>query len=482
MSHDRAILVGRPPVESITNCTVQTSTWAVQPTAGCEKEAWVRAVDHVRIALPGDHTLVFNPLSDVNVVVLDASAGAVMDTFSQPRPLANPSDAGGLAPSEFAAIAGRLRDLQFLQPPGWTPNGQTRPHALAVWLHLTNSCNLRCTYCYIDKTGQAMDEETGRAAVEAVFRSAGRNGFQTVKLKYAGGEATLHFGLLMKLHEQAASLMQSTGIGLQEAMLSNGVALSKPMIDYMTGEDIRLMISLDGIGAAHDAQRLFANGRGSSRQVERAIDRAIALGLPPDLSITVTAANAEHLAAVVGFALERDLRFNLNFYRRTGTATSAGDLRAEDERIIAGVRAAFAVIEERLPRRRLIDSLLDRSAFNQPHEFACGAGRSLIVIDQAGGVARCQMEMERPLANVFVDDPLEVIQLHNAGFQSIPVGEKEGCKECSWRFWCAGGCPLLTYRTTGRSDIKSPYCNVYKALFPDLLRLEGLRLLKWGSD
>jgi uncharacterized protein len=32
---------------------------------------------------------------------------------------------------------------------------------------------------------------------------------------------------------------------------------------------------------------------------------------------------------------------------------------------------------------------------------------------------------------------------------------------------------------TGRSDVKSPYCNVYKALYPEVLRLEGLRLLKW---
>jgi uncharacterized protein len=62
------------------------------------------------------------------------------------------------------------------------------------------------------------------------------------------------------------------------------------------------------------------------------------------------------------------------------------------------------------------------------------------------------------------------------------VIEKEGCKTCEWKNWCAGGCPLATHRATGRYDVKSPNCNIYKALFPEALRLEGLRLLKYQDD
>jgi uncharacterized protein len=40
---------------------------------------------------------------------------------------------------------------------------------------------------------------------------------------------------------------------------------------------------------------------------------------------------------------------------------------------------------------------------------------------------------------------------------------------------------LLTHRITGRYDIKSPNCAIYKALFPEALRLEALRLLKYES-
>jgi uncharacterized protein len=56
--------------------------------------------------------------------------------------------------------------------------------------------------------------------------------------------------------------------------------------------------------------------------------------------------------------------------------------------------------------------------------------------------------------------------------------EKEGCQSCPFRFHCAGGCPLETYRATGRWDVRSPHCRIYQTLLPAALRLEGLRLMK----
>ena len=53
----------------------------------------------------------------------------------------------------------------------------------------------------------------------------------------------------------------------------------------------------------------------------------------------------------------------------------------------------------------------------------------------------------------------------------LAVQEKEGCRDCSWRYWCSGGCTVATFRATGRYDIKSPNCNIYKAIYPEALRL-----------
>jgi uncharacterized protein len=435
-----------------------------------------------RAPLSAGYGLVFDAAGFSNVIVLNHSAQSILDLFNAPRLLRDHIGHVDASPYELTAFVTRLVTLGLLQPVGYQSRPiRSQPKMLTTWLHVTNACNLRCAYCYLTKTDEAMNEVTGHAAVEAVFRSASQHGFYAVKLKYAGGEALLNFRLVIALHQHAHELAACSGLELREVVLSNGVVVSRSMIEYMRDEGIRLMISLDGVGESHDVQRTFANGRGSFDVVARAIDRAIKYGLRPDLSITVTGRNADSLPDAVAFALDRDLRFNVNFYRENDCSTSCGDLVADQAHIIAGMKTAFAMIESRLPRYRLIDGLVDRSSFHEPHEYACGAGHNYLVVDHYGRVARCQMEIERTVTDVLVDDPLQVIRLDHGGFQNIPVTEKEECRDCTWRFWCAGGCALLTYRATGRSDIKSPYCSVYKALYPELLRLEGLRLLKWEN-
>jgi len=443
---------------------------------------WRIPPDLVRTRLDEEHTLLFNPTGQSGPVVVNRSAAALLDGFCSARRLDDFALPSGVDPADGLSATQRLAELSLLVSGPIAPTLERRaPQTLTAWLHTTNACNLACSYCYIDKSAEPMSEETGRQAVDAVFRSALAGGFRAVKLKYAGGEATLNFKLVMLLHRYAKGLAQQYNLDLHGVVLSNGIALTRPMLDFLRDEGIRLSISLDGVGETHDRQRAFVNGKGSFTHVQRGIDRALAQGVTPFLSITVTAESADHLPEAVAFALDRDLPFNLNFYRDHSAIAGPVALRADNERLVAGMQAAFALIEERLPQRRVIDSLVDRSAFHEPHEYACGAGHNYLVIDQTGGVSACQMEIERPLSDVFADDPLGEIRLHSGALKNVPVTEKEGCRECDWRFWCAGGCSLLTQRVTGRTDIRSPYCDVYKALYPDVLRLEGLRMLKWET-
>jgi uncharacterized protein len=427
-----------------------------------------------RDSISDHHELVFDPYGFSNIVVLNAAARVLLDFFVQPRDTNDAGEANREAIQQFIALG-------LLTIPSETRKPlRSKPRTLTAWLHVTNQCNLRCPYCYIHKTNQAMCDDIGRSAVEAVFRSVERHEFPSVKLKYAGGEATLNFRLIRTLHEHASQIAQRTGISLREEVLSNGVALNPDDLAYLRDARIKLMISLDGIGESHDAQRPLLNGQGSFARVHKNIERAIEIGVDPHLSITVTGRNADRLSETVEYALNQDLGFNLNFYRENDCSSSFKDLQASNKLIIDGMRAAFAVIESRLPQRRVIDGLVDHSSFGEPHEFACGAGHNYMVVNQKGQVAHCQMEIERAITDVHVEDPLTAIRNSNQ-FHNISVDEKEGCRDCTWKYWCAGGCSLMTYRATGRWDVKSPYCHVYQALFPDVVKLEGMRVLKWGA-
>lgn len=427
---------------------------------------------------------IFNPLGNFSLAVMNESALSLLDMFNTPTSLSSISEKNPDTSREDLLKAARemiaLGMLQNSVQPTTRPN-QGLPEMLTAWLHLTNECNLRCDYCYLHKTQECMSLEKGQQAVDAVFRSAKAQSFRRVKLKYAGGEATLEFDLILQLHDYAQDHANRLGLELAGVVLSNGIGISDKMIAALKQRNIRLAISLDGIGEYHDVQRKFQNGRGSFALVEKSLDRLARQDFKPSLTITVSQRSAEGLPQVVEYLLERELPFTINFYRANEHSASFEDLVYQDEQMILAMKAAFAKIEDNLPPFSILGAITDRARLDAPHQQPCGVGNSYMVVDQNGNVAKCHMEINKKITDITSADPLKVLQLDKTGIQNISVEEREGCRTCEWRYSCAGGCPALTYRVTGRYDVKSPNCRIYKALFPEVIRLEGLRILKYSS-
>lgn len=326
-----------------------------------------------------------------------------------------------------------------------------------------------------------MADDTTRRAIDAVFRSAIQHHFNHVQLKYAGGEASLQMANVLAAHDYAEQLAQRHGIKLHACIMSNGIVLPQRYVEQLKARHISIMISLDGIGKYHDSQRPFVNGKGSFKYVDRTITQLLASGIIPHINVTVSQRNLEGLPDLTRYILERNLFFAFSYYRDNECSTSLHDLRFADAQMIEGMLRAFNVIEQDMPKRRLIDSLIDKASMQGAHQHTCGVGRTYMVIDQNGQVAKCHADIKQTVTTIDEKDPLQAIRNDRSGVQAIVVEEKQGCRECEWRYWCTGGCPMLTYRITGKNDVKSPNCNIYKALFPETLRLEALRLLNYET-
>lgn len=451
------------------------------PLTATDVSHWVRGREVMEIPIGGDHFVLFNPIGSGGAVVLNEPGHEVLQRFARPATLTEARVTGPESERNAEHVFDRLSQLGFIHPVGHIHEPEfAESKLLTAWLHVTNACNLRCPYCYVHKSAAKMDESTGRASVEAVIASAVTHGFLAVKFKYAGGEASLNHRLMLSLHEHARLLTGQHGLQLHATLLSNGVKLSPALIDKLRAQDIRVMISLDGIGHHHDRQRPFPSGKPSFLFVEHTISELVNRGHAPHLSITVTNRNFSGLSDVVRFALERNLTFSLNFFRDNDCSAQFPDLQYEEQSMIASLLDAFGVIEELLPQWSVLGSILDRGQLLQPRQRACGVGQDYVVIDQHGGIAKCHMEIERTLGDVIRDDPLQLVRKDLGLVQNLPVDAKEGCRDCTWRYWCSGGCAVATFRATGRYDIKSPNCNIYKAIYPAALRLEGLRILKYA--
>jgi uncharacterized protein len=427
--------------------------------------------------LPAQHSFMVNSIENGGVVVANQPARNLWQLFDRPRSANSLVDQFG---PDGKNLAIRLHHYGLLKVFGETkPSFKKVPQVLSAWIHITNECNLRCSYCYINKSHDFMSREIGIAAVDAVIRSAQGSDFDTIRLKFAGGEATLSFPLILELDTYAKEQTARVGLNYEAVLLSNGVALSETQINELLSRHIRLVISLDGVGEYHDRQRVFVNGVGSFAWVERTLNKLRKCGLIPFISVTVTGRNVFGLPSTVDFLLEQELPFNLNFYRDLGAMSR--NLQLENKDLAHYLLAAFEQIEKRLPPYSLLNILLDRSNLVQLHNKACGVGDSYLAVSHRGQIAKCHAQMDHPLTSVSDPNPLTKLIEDQTQFRNISVDEKEGCKECQWRYWCAGGCPLLTYASTGRYDVKSPFCDVYQTMYPYLLRLEGLRLMKYGG-
>jgi uncharacterized protein len=417
------------------------------------------------IPLPRGFVLAFSPYTPGGPCVLNEAGHRRWQDFLHPLPLHHDFD---------RSLARQGLILPARLPP---PRPVASSMTLTVWLHITNACNLDCPYCYVRKSSEAMDLEVGIRSLDRVMGAACQHGFRKVKIKYAGGEATLHFHRIQQLHAYATQKAQELGLKLEEVILSNGTILQPEDADWIAAEGIQVMISLDGIGEQHDLLRSSRGGRGTFSRVEQTVDQIlIPRGVRPAITMTITGLNAMAAADVARWALiERDLALSFNFYRRNILSASRSDLELEERRIIEGLLAAYAVIETHLPSRPFFNGLLDRVHAGS-HAHPCGAGHDYLVITHRGEFAQCHMLLEQPVRTNPDGDPLLAIRY--GPLQNPRGDEKEGCQSCPFRFHCAGGCPLETYRATGRWDVRSPHCRIYQTLLPAALRLEGLRLMK----
>jgi uncharacterized protein len=441
------------------------------------------------------HWLVCNPVRQGSVAVLDEEAHALLEIFRGGYSLQNLTEPWVNVGEHEGDLQPLLSKAQLVMlfitlglvidtcqaDKGGTVSLLGEPSTLSAWLHMTNACNMSCSYCYIAKSTEHMSEDVGTRSVDAVLRSAIRYGYQKVRLKYAGGEALLRLPQILILHDYAVQQAEQHGLQVSATMLSNGAALTPRAIQQLQKRNISVMISIDGIGAAHDSQRPLLNGKGSSHLVQRAIMRLLENNLVPHINVTISHRNLSGLVDLVAYLLKHDLPFSFSYYRENDCSATFSDLQFSEKQMIAGMKVAFAYIQDHLTPRKIYVSLLDKASLAAPHHHTCGAGRDYLVIDQHGGVAKCQVEIAQTITTIEADNPLQEIRAYQEGTQVLDVDSKEGCRTCNWRYWCGGGCAVLTHRLTGRNDIRSPNCGIYKALFPEALRLEALRLLKYTS-
>ncbi len=422
-----------------------------------------RAPEVLTVPIDEHHIACLSPhLSQTRVAVLHHRAFAFWNALPE-----TPIDLQTRPPVQRALLLRFYEQGLMLDPDAATarPSPRASRFRVSYWIEVTPRCNLDCPYCYVPKQGRAMDMATAHRLLPELLRHAAEQGATTVQLTYAGGEPTLAWGRLWDIHRLAESLAQRYALRLEPVLVTNGTLLNAKRLEQLARAGFRIGFSMDGVDAHHDAHRATRNGLPTLHRVREAVLQARALGIPLRLINTITRLNLKGVPAFVAFAITHRLAFNLNFFRPTRWPHP---LVPAAEALIATLRRAFRWIEAHLPPYRIIDGLLDRAFFGYPHLQACSAGGAYRAVNATGSQAPCPLLLGQ-------GSPVPA-------FHVPVVTQREPCASCGWKYWCGGGCPVVAHRAHGTPHAASPYCQVYQALYPDLIRLEGLRVLRYTDD
>lgn len=325
---------------------------------------------------------------------------------------------------------------------------------------LTQSCNLRCLYCYGEggEYGHKgnMEEKTALQAVDWLIKQSGK--VKKIHIGFFGGEPFLNFSLMQKIVDYARKRTREVDKKVGFHATTNGTLLEEKQINFIMEQDITLMISFDGHREIQDAQRPFAGGKGSYDFIVPKIKNLLAVRpQTPGHAVLIGDTDPQKVKEAlqeIGFTEvsitpasdcmlsckakhhkpDRNLHNVLELLEQE-TNTWLEGIKARDSRALKQLKSSSEIY------RGLLNFL-----HNNKRYFPCGAGLGLTGISITGDVYLCHrfvgMEDYR-LGNIFDK------HTDRDAYLKSPISFVQECSQCPARYYCAGNCRYDNAASTG---------------------------------
>ena len=323
------------------------------------------------------------------------------------------------------------------------------PPVRALSLAVAQKCNLGCTYCYAQQgdfggPAKQMPDDTALAAVDLLLRDAAPG--DRFNLSFLGGEPLLNRATIVAATERASALAAAREAVVTFSITTNGTRLTLDDADFFETYGFAVTVSLDGVGAAHDALRPFRSGRGSFDAVLERVAPLLARQRRMQVSarVTVTPRNLELRETLDTFV---ELGFHSVGFSPLLRSPTGRDELGHDELAVMldGMVACGDEFErrvaagERYPFSNLVNAL--REIHRGTHRpYPCGAGAGYLGVSADGELAACHRfvgDAEGAMGDV-VDGVDRARQA--SWLETRHVHRQTPCAGCWARYLCGGGC------------------------------------------
>ena len=371
----------------------------------------------------------------------------------------------------------QLGQIGLLRPghqPAAAEHDSVRPHRLPVKtivLHVTEACNLNCSYCYFhggEKTaaGKVMTSAVARRAVDFLMKASGP--LDRVELVFFGGEPLLNQKLIAETVAYAKAAAATKQKTVDFALTTNATLLSESTTAFLLENRIGVTVSIDGLPDVHDRYRRFPDGSPSFAVIEPGLRRLLETSNDKPVVARVTVAgDPDDVPASLDYLL--DLGFAEAGFAPVTSTDPDHCLGPEAMQHLLGQfeRLSQQFLERARENRflgftNLIDLLVTLHE-GEARAYPCGAGLGLFSVSTKGDLYLCQrLTGEDDAAMGTIYGGLDEARL-NAFRQSVHVSSKPSCRKCWARAICAGGCyHEALVREGGLTSANLHYCDWIK--------------------
>jgi|GEM_PF-3580704 len=348
------------------------------------------------------------------------------------------------------------------------------PQQLFVIYKLTHACNYSCTYCYDEPVRRHIDREKRDAAFLQLLETTLAQPESGVSVLFHGGEPMLELRTMRRAVDDCEQRWPGR---VTFSTQTNGSLLSADAIDFLVDRRVGLSVSVDGVTADDNAQRVNKKGDpyASLLATLHAHPR-----LRPDqlgLNVTVGPQNVGRLPAIIE-QMERDGFRSASFTIFHPTAESAepapvsvksGKHRLTMfgvERWSASVAASQVLnlvdlVNAGKIREIALQYIIQHALHVQGEDVEltcmtspCGMGRNVIALYPSGEFGPCDTVVAPEL--FFADlAAYQRGQRESALFGAMlarDVDRVEPCRSCDVKRLCNGTCPGTALLVEGAPD------------------------------
>lgn len=338
-------------------------------------------------------------------------------------------------------------------------------NVLSLTIAPTMACNMRCPYCFENKTGKRMSPEIQSGLVDFIGAQldADRN-IQAVSVVWYGGEPLLEKKTIYSLSEKIITICNQRNLKYDATVVTNGALLDLETAKKLYHECMvrKVQITIDGLPEKHNARRIFADGTGSFDIIINNIEECRSF-LPISIRVNVDQSNLTDVEPLTKFLLE-EKRWTDNPHVYIAHVTNYDESCKGSPCLQMN---AFADIFQKFQNTLYScnRNLVSNSFFPGRKSSFCG-GECLnnYVIDPEGYMYNCWVVIgEHTRASGHINAPFIV---NSEYFRWLSGDLPAQCEECEYLPMCMGGCPYFRMEHNGK-----PSCVSTRYSYKNTLRL-----------